>query len=72
MKELYIYIFFFFLKQNLKYTSKRHCQCCERLKKEEPIFMADRENLLLELGLVRKSIYNFESEKKGKTKYHGL
>lgn len=26
--------------------------------------MADRENLLLELGLVRKSIYNFESEKR--------
>ena len=34
--------------------------------------MAGHENLLLELGLVKKSIYNFESEKKGKTKYRGL
>lgn len=46
--------------------SERHHRYCERLKKEEAIFMADHENLLLELGLVSKSIYNFDSEKMGR------
>lgn len=53
--------------------SKRHHKCYERLKKEESIFTADHENLLLDPGLGRKSrILTQKKKKKRKTKYHGV
>lgn len=47
--------------------SKRHHKCYERLKKEESIFTADHENLLLDPGLGRKSrILTQKKKKKGR------
>lgn len=52
--------------------SKRHHKCYEKLKKEESIFTADHENLLLDPGLGRKSRILTREKKKRKTKYHGV
>lgn len=48
--------------------SKRHHKCYERLKKEESIFTADHENLLLDPGLGRKRRILTQKKKKKEDK----
>ena len=54
--------------------SESHCKYCERSEKEESIFMADHENVVLDPPRPWKEEQNFDSgkKKKRKTKYHGV
>ena len=46
--------------------SESHCKYCERSEKEESIFMADHENVVLDPPRPWKEEQNFDSGKKKK------